>query len=54
MVEMYRQEELTSLKKELDDLTELFIQIEQTKREDEEQATARYLTRIRKRNINVK
>jgi hypothetical protein len=41
MVEMFRQDELTSLKKELDDLTELFVQIEQTRREDEERASAR-------------
>lgn len=41
MVEMFRQEELTSLKKELDDLTELFVGIEQSRREDEEKASAR-------------
>ena len=39
MVEMFRQEELASLKRELDDLTELFIQIEQGKREDEYSAS---------------
>ena len=41
MVEMFRQEELTSLKRELDDLTELFVQIEQSRREDDDRANIR-------------
>lgn len=43
MVEMFRQEELASLKRELDDLTELFVQIEQTRREDDDRANNRFV-----------
>lgn len=41
MVEMFRNEELASLRRELDDLTELFVQIEQSRREDDDRANNR-------------
>jgi len=53
MVEMFRQEELASLRKELDDLTDLFVQIEQSRREDDERATARYEEMVRQKDHEI-